>query len=130
MEQPGAITAGAAAAKPNTTMVRTWNTVLSRTAQIFAQTHPKTMIHLFDTYAYLNSILDHPADYGFKNITGFCKNYDAPDIATEYAKYGCLELKEYFWYNGGHITSHVHELLATGVRKFLETGEGGARFGG
>jgi phospholipase/lecithinase/hemolysin len=74
---------------------------------------------VFDTYSYLNGILDDPALYGIKNTTGYCKNYDAPDIATNYASYGCLPIQEFFWYNTGHITYRVHELLAEALGKFL-----------
>jgi phospholipase/lecithinase/hemolysin len=75
---------------------------------------------VFDTYTYLNSILENPSQYGIKNTIGYCKNYDAPDIGTEYAKYGCLPIEEYFWYNSGHITFRVHELLAGEVGRWLE----------
>jgi phospholipase/lecithinase/hemolysin len=75
---------------------------------------------VFDTYSYLSGILDEPAPYSIKNRTGYCKHYDAPDIATNYAAYGCLPISEYFWYNSGHITYRVHELLAGTVGRFLE----------
>jgi phospholipase/lecithinase/hemolysin len=75
---------------------------------------------VFDTYSFLTGILDNPAPYGIKNTTGYCPNYDAPDIATNYAAYGCLPIQEYFWYNDGHITWKVHEFLAKAVGKFLE----------
>jgi phospholipase/lecithinase/hemolysin len=75
---------------------------------------------VFDTYSFLTGILDNPAPYGIKNTTGYCPNYDAPDIATNYASYGCLPIQEYFWYNDGHITWKVHEFLAKAVGGFLE----------
>ena len=75
---------------------------------------------VFDTYSFLTGILDNPAPYGIKNTTGYCPNYDAPDIATNYAAYGCLPIQEYFGYNDGHITWKVHEFLAKAVGEFLE----------
>ncbi len=75
---------------------------------------------VFDTHSYLSGILDNPAQYGIKNTTGYCKHYNAPDIATNYASYGCLPIRDYFWYNTGHITYRVHELLAGAVERFVE----------
>lgn len=74
---------------------------------------------VFDTYTFLSEILDDPAPFGIRNTTGYCPKYDAPDIATNYSKYGCLPIPEYFWYNTGHITYRVHEILAGAVRDFL-----------
>ena len=38
---------------------------------------------------------------------------------ANYAAYGCIPIPEYFWYNTGHITYYVHELLAAAVKKYL-----------
>lgn len=76
---------------------------------------------VFDTYAFLAGVLDSPTKYGIKNTTGYCPRYDAPDIASNYAGYGCLPIDEYFWYNTGHITYRVHEVLAGAVGEFLES---------
>jgi phospholipase/lecithinase/hemolysin len=75
---------------------------------------------VFDTYTFLSGILENPDKYGIKNTTSYCKNYNAPDIGTNYAAYGCLPIEEYFWYNTGHITWKVHEYLAKAVGEFLE----------
>ena len=75
---------------------------------------------VFDTYMFLTGVLDDPSKYGIKNTTGYCAHYDAPDIATNYAAYGCLPIEEYFWYNTGHITYKVHEFIADAVDEFLE----------
>jgi phospholipase/lecithinase/hemolysin len=104
---------------PNATMVQAYNSAIENAAKSFESTRGvKAMV--FDTYSYFTTILDDPLPYGIYNTTGYCAQYDAPDIATNYASYGCLPLKEYFWYNTGHITSHVHELLAGGVADFLQ----------
>lgn len=101
-------------------MVSQYNAAITYHAQTFASTHPGTKAMVFDTYAYLSGILDNPAKYGIVNTTNFCKDYDAPDIATNYAEYGCLPIREYFWYDAGHITFRVHELLAGEVGRFLD----------
>lgn len=74
---------------------------------------------VFDTDSYLNGILNDPASYGIKNTTGYCQCYESADIDPNYAGYGCLPIKGYFWYNTGHITFRVHVLLSEAVGKFL-----------
>lgn len=81
---------------------------------------------VFDTHTFLSGVLDNPRPYGIKNTTGYCPNYDAPDIATNYAAYGCLPILQYFWYNTGHITFHVHKILAGAVGEFLADQSGKA----
>jgi phospholipase/lecithinase/hemolysin len=100
-------------------MVHEYNNIISSSASKFSASHPGTNALVFDTYSFLSGILDNPSQYGIKNTTGFCPNYDAPDIATNYAAYGCLPIEEYFWYDAGHITWKVHEYLAGAVGKFL-----------
>jgi phospholipase/lecithinase/hemolysin len=102
-------------------MVHTYNSLITSAASKFSSTHPTTKSMVFDTYGFLSGILDNPDKYGIKNTTDYCPRYDAPDIATNYAAYGCLPIPEYFWYNTGHITFRVHELLAKAVGRFLES---------
>jgi len=118
--QPGNVKPGITPL-PNSTMLQTYNTLLSTATSTFATTHPGTKSMLFDTYSFLTSILDNPAPYGITNTTSFCPRYDAPDIETNYAAYGCVPLEQYFWYNSGHITWRVHGFLAGAVRGFLES---------
>ncbi|KAF7873963.1 hypothetical protein EAF04_002635 [Stromatinia cepivora] len=106
--------------RPNITMLTSYNSILNATALNFAATHAGTKVMVFDTFSFLSSVLDDPAPYNIKNITNYCPRYDAPDIATNYAAYGCQPIPEYFWYNTGHITYHTHKILAKEVRKFLE----------
>ncbi|CAG8957265.1 hypothetical protein HYFRA_00010687 [Hymenoscyphus fraxineus] len=110
---------GPLAALPNATMIHQYNAQISTSASEFQTKHPDSKTMVFDTYEYLSGILDHPAEFGITNTTNFCPRYDAPDIATDYAKYGCQPLREYFWYNSGHVTSRIHELMAGAVDEFL-----------
>jgi len=100
-------------------MVNTYNTALYQASQNFTIIHPDAKAMVFDTHSFLSGILDHPENYGIKNTTDFCPNFDAPDIATNFAAYGCLPIPEYFWYNTGHITFRIHEFLAGAVNDFL-----------
>ncbi|KAI5361937.1 Putative GDSL lipase/esterase, SGNH hydrolase superfamily [Septoria linicola] len=106
-------------ALPSKTMVDQYNTALSKHASSFAKKHSGTWSGVFDVNSYLNTVLDSAEGYGIKNVTGYCAAYNQPDIDADPGKYGCLPLKEYFWYNSGHVTSRVHEILAGQLEKWL-----------
>ncbi|KAF4821137.1 Acetylesterase [Colletotrichum siamense] len=105
--------------KPNTTMIKTFNDVLDQTAKAFTETHPGATALVFDTYTWLTYVFDNAATFGITNTTSFCPKYNAWDIATNYASYGCQPIGEYFWYNSGHITYTVSQLLGSKVDEFL-----------
>jgi phospholipase/lecithinase/hemolysin len=70
--------------------------------------------------SFLNGVLDDPGRYGVVNTTGFCAGYLQADALTDPGKYGCpVPVSEYFWFNGGHMTSHVHEAMALDMERFL-----------
>lgn len=104
---------------PNTTMINTFNEAVNQTAKAFTASHPGATALVFDTYSWLTHVFDNAASFGFTNTTSFCPRYNAWDIDTNYAAYGCQPIYEYFWYNSGHITYHVHEILASKVEEFL-----------
>ncbi|KAJ8691763.1 hypothetical protein PTI98_011298 [Pleurotus ostreatus] len=81
-----------------------FNEVLSEHVDRFAATHPSASILRFDANAWFNEVLDHHEEYGFKNVTGFCH---------------CPE-SGYFWYDSGHPTERVHELLADAIKRHLQ----------
>ncbi|KAF5525190.1 Acetylesterase [Colletotrichum aenigma] len=105
--------------KPNTTMIKTFNNVLNQTAKAFTETHPGATALVFDTYTWLTYVFDNAATFGITNTTSFCPKYNAWDIATNYAAYGCQQIGEYFWYNSGHITYTVSQLLGSKVDELL-----------
>lgn len=65
----------------------------------FAKKHTNSSVFYIDTNTIFNSILANASSYGFKNTTGYCPEYDAPDFNTNYSAYGCLAPYEYFWYS-------------------------------
>ncbi|KAJ5907584.1 hypothetical protein N7495_000266 [Penicillium taxi] len=109
-------------ASPNATQVAWYNSALSEQAAQFKARKGDVEIWVFDAHERLSGILDDPGKFGIVNTTGFCAGYDQPDIAVNYLKYGCpTPLDEYFWFNTGHMTSHVHRILATVLQAWLES---------
>ncbi|TDZ41297.1 Acetylesterase [Colletotrichum trifolii] len=104
---------------PSTAMINTFNRVVNQSAKAFTEEHPGTTALVFDTYSWLTYVFDHAADFGFTNTTSLCPKYNAWDIGTNYAAYGCQPIYEYFWYNSGHITYHAQELVGQKVNQFL-----------
>ncbi|KAG9827420.1 carbohydrate esterase family 16 protein, partial [Aureobasidium melanogenum] len=105
---------------PNTTMINWWDNALTSHIQAFRKQNAEANAFGFDANSFLNGILDHPDKYGIKNVTGYCESYDQPYIDIEPEAYGCLPLEQYAWFNDGHMTSHVHEILAKEVGQFLK----------
>ncbi|KAG2173795.1 hypothetical protein INT43_005215 [Umbelopsis isabellina] len=105
-----------------TTNIATYNSILSNYTMTFAKNHTESNVFFVDTNMIFNSILANASSYGFKNTTGYCPEYDAPDFNTNYTAYGCLAPYEYFWYNTGHVTYPVHKLLADQISDMLNSG--------
>ncbi|KAJ5320083.1 hypothetical protein N7508_000366 [Penicillium antarcticum] len=107
---------------PNATQVAWYNQALETQADAFGAGHGDVEVRVFDAHSRLAAMLDGPARYGIVNTTGFCVGYDQPDIEVEYLKYGCpVPLEEYFWFNSGHLTSHVHRVLAEELEGWLKS---------
>lgn len=97
-----------------------YNDALRSGAESFAKRRD-VEVRVFDAHARLSGIMDHPGQYGIVNTTGFCAGYDQPDIESNYEDYGCpVPLDEYFWFNSGHLTSHVHRILAEELDEWLQ----------
>lgn len=105
---------------PNTTMIDSWDEILSSHIDIFNKQNTCANAFGFDVNGFLNGVLDPPEKYGIKNVTGYCKSYDQPYVDTDPQQYGCLPLSEYAWFNDGHMTSRIHEILAKELAQFLK----------
>ncbi|KAF7624238.1 lysophospholipase A [Aspergillus flavus] len=106
---------------PNATQVAWFNKALAQHAGSFDKQYPDTNVLLFDANSVLNDMMDQPARHGITNTTSFCPGYDQPDIEWNYRAYGCpMPLDTYFWFNSGHLTSHVHKLLAKALESTLK----------
>jgi phospholipase/lecithinase/hemolysin len=106
---------------PNATQVAWYNEALEAQAGAFGSGRGDVQVEVFDAHVRLAGMLDDPGRFGIANTTGFCAGYDQPDVGVEYSKYGCpVPLEEYFWFNSGHLTSHVHRVLAGELEEWLE----------
>ncbi|KAH8902334.1 hypothetical protein BR93DRAFT_261874 [Coniochaeta sp. PMI_546] len=104
---------------PNVTMIGWWNDALAERAESLNRQDGVTAM-VYDANSFLNGVLDNPSRYGVKNTTAFCAGYLQADVLTDPGKYGCpVPLSEYFWFNSGHMTSHVHEVMAPDMERFL-----------
>ena len=84
---------------PSLQRVTQWNHELAEASDSFARRSTGTRVMLFDAHTFLNKVWEDPAPYGIFDTTGYCAHYNAPDIATNYAAYGCLPIPHYFWYS-------------------------------
>ncbi|KAJ5112485.1 Lipase GDSL [Penicillium argentinense] len=106
---------------PNATQVGWYNAALSEQASAFQREKSDVEVRVFDAHTQLSAMLDDPPRYGLMNTTNFCAGYDQPDIDVNYLKYGCpTPLDTYFWFNSGHLTSHVHQILAGQLEAWLQ----------
>lgn len=81
-----------------------FNTYLSAGVDVLGQFLPDANFITFDTYAFMNSALGDPGQYGFANVTDACMDVAAcvndPQVQDGYL----------FW-DGQHPTTAAHELL-------------------
>ncbi|KAM0327995.1 hypothetical protein ACHAQA_005394 [Verticillium albo-atrum] len=106
---------------PNATMIGWWYDELRTRTETFKASHEDATAIIFDTYDFLNDILDDPAPYGITNTTGFCEaRRQWPAVIENPQQFGCpVPVAEYFWFDSGHIGTRVHKAVADGIRKVL-----------
>jgi len=86
--------------------IQLFNDALSQHSAAFAAQNPSATVMNFNANAVFSFILDNASGFGFTNITGFCT---------------CEDPAGFFWYNSGHPTQAVHELVATALHTQLES---------
>ncbi|MBN9133239.1 MAG: SGNH/GDSL hydrolase family protein [Nitrosospira multiformis] len=82
-----------------------FNTELANQLGSFDGTLPGVSIHRFDTFTFLNDVVQHPLNYGLTDVTNPCftllgSTCDNPDVRL-------------FW-DDFHPTTHAHAILAAG----------------
>ncbi|KAF8073761.1 putative lysophospholipase [Lyophyllum atratum] len=90
------------------TRTQQYNTILANHVAAFAANNTGATALSFDAYSWFNSVLDNPAASGFTNDTGFCT---------------CANPTGFFWYNSGHPTQRVHQLLAQAIDAHLQAAQ-------
>ncbi|KAJ6508711.1 hypothetical protein C8R45DRAFT_450782 [Mycena sanguinolenta] len=93
---PGIVGNPTEAATMKTHLIQ-FNTALANHVAAFQAANSDATTMIFDSNAWFNMVLDSPAEFGFNDTTGFCT---------------CADPAGFFWYNTGHPTQRVHELLA------------------
>ena len=92
----------------------------------FTRSYPDVSALLFNTNLLFSNILNNPETYpqtaDLRNVTGYCEAYDSFDLPrTDFDDASCLvPVNQYFWLNGLHPTSSVHEALAAQVAMAIE----------
>ncbi|KAF9476547.1 hypothetical protein BDN70DRAFT_812120 [Pholiota conissans] len=86
------------------THIDEFNAVLAAHISGFEAANPGATVMTFDAHSWFNMVLDNPQHFGFTNTTGFCT---------------CPAPEGFFWFNTGHPTERVHELLAQAIEAQL-----------
>ncbi|KAF8957252.1 hypothetical protein BDZ97DRAFT_1906861 [Flammula alnicola] len=81
-----------------------FNSVLATHIEAFEATNLDTTVLTFDAHSWFSMVLDNPQPFGFTNTTGFCT---------------CATPTGFFWFNTGHPTERVHQLLAQAIEAQL-----------
>jgi len=81
------------------THITQYNQILGEFVKELGSRHEDLNVLTFDSYSWFNQILDDAAFYGFTNTTGFCQCSDPT----------------FFWFDDGHPTERVHQLLAQAI---------------
>jgi len=106
------------------------NSSLNTMLEEFRQTYSDVEWLFFDMNKAFDEVLEHPADYGFTNITGTCYNM----ISTEENKHSLLKLvstvkpkatpdvcEGYLFFDLVHPSAWAHKVLATKTRVVLDS---------
>lgn len=77
-----------------------YNRHLYEFATALPKIHPMMNVALFDTGSFLNTILDHPEQYGFKHSKYFCEEYGATKNKPNDSLEICgAPLEQFVWYD-------------------------------
>jgi hypothetical protein len=80
-----------------------WNDQLDDRADDLGRRHNDTTIAVYNAFAFLNTVLNNPKQYGFKDAVSECRQQDC------------------FWHDDLHPMSAVHKLLAQDLLAFIAT---------
>ncbi|KAH7145375.1 putative lysophospholipase A [Dactylonectria estremocensis] len=104
----------------NATMIEWWNSRLSKYSSQFFRDHKSATTLVYDSFSFLNNVLDNPSNYEITNTSSFCPGYNNETVLKDPGVFGCTPLDSYFWYNSGHLSSHVHKLMAKDLVGYLK----------
>ena len=101
-----------------------WNKHLANLVSDFRGSHPRSTIFEFDTFGFVNQIIDDPSVFRatehYKNTTKPCLKYRASSMDLNLFDEECsFALGEYLWHDNLHPTMPVHKALASQLAEFL-----------
>jgi phospholipase/lecithinase/hemolysin len=92
-----------------TSLVRQYNHGLDATLDAFSAAHAQAHVLRFDSFAFLDALVDDAASLGFVNTTDRC--YTGDDQHFTGGGTVCAQPDQYVFWDGIHPTAAVHRLL-------------------
>ncbi|KAJ8070103.1 hypothetical protein OCU04_000498 [Sclerotinia nivalis] len=124
---PLAISGGAAYQAEEKLDIADWNNRLAALAQSLKKTFSDVNVFTVDAHTLFTQVLDNPKSFPqtavYQNTTAYCVAYENGTPTPNYTDPSCyIPVNEYFWLNSLHPTYPMHDVLAQGVAKVLESG--------
>ncbi|ESZ99189.1 hypothetical protein SBOR_0396 [Sclerotinia borealis F-4128] len=124
---PLSISGGAASQAQEKLDIADWNDRLAALAQNLKRTFSDVNIFTIDVHALFTNVLDNPKSFPqtavYQNTTAYCIAYENGTPTPNYTDPSCyIPVNEYFWLDSLHPTYPMHDILAQGVAKVLESG--------
>ena len=93
-------------------------------ANVSAIAPPTVNLKFFDTFAFTQTMISHPGDFGLVNVTSPClTNYRVfIDGLTGQKPIICSNPNEYLYWNGSHPTAKVNAVYASEVERYIGWG--------
>ncbi|KAL8816386.1 MAG: hypothetical protein Q9191_008341, partial [Dirinaria sp. TL-2023a] len=108
--------------------IDSFNTAMQTMTNMFRVMYPDSTVWLFDTNDLFNRVLDNPDSYRISSIISYTDRFCAPYAQSPDPKLfrrQCIVSRDrYFWADGLHPTSTVHELIAQQVVQALGSAPG------
>ncbi|GAA5993447.1 hypothetical protein JCM10908_002194 [Rhodotorula pacifica] len=97
-----------------------FNEALTNFVNTIEPAYAGSKVTFFDTQAVFADILDNYRSYGFKNNSTYCDIYASIKTQPALSLPQCgIPLAQYVWWNSGHPSWPVHQILASKIAKAL-----------
>jgi len=110
---PGTTQFGSSASAQEKAGVALYNSKLAAKTQQLLANHSDATALVFSTNTVFTNILNNPSEFGIKNTTAFCTEYENGTNSPTTLIASCgIPVNEYMWLNTLHPTWTVHQELA------------------